>query len=827
MDDEKMIISEKMSGANQEIDRTVAIPRVQTAGNNGMKKEPADSKNSGKKNLFSFFSFYNRTSITSRFFLKKKQPDDFYGRHLSRFSELPMDQSPEMDPKASVSAESAYEKLEDFNEGGQGIISAARDRSLGRIIALKTLRPSPDDPEKSIHDFITEAKLTAQLDHPGIIPVYSLNQDQNGGYHLAMKLVNGMTLRDHLKNTILNYRRHGIMAFNEREGLFKRLEIFLHVCDAMAYAHHKKIMHCDLKPENIMIGEYMEIYVMDWGIAHPVPVRDEIREEKEVASISGTPRFLSPEAVNGMVCDERADIYALGLILQELATLQFGMDGSCNEEIFEKIRAGELAEIKHIFDFPIDNDLKAIIRKATAYDRDQRYQSAVELAHDLREYMRGNEVSANPDSAWTKVLRWTAHHQKTMLAILFMAILLIMGEIAFIIYHSLQQSRSAGERVRALSFAYGKCMNNAALLDRTFLNQEKTLSLLADKAADLLAFHQEEQSLFGRSRKNNSGRGLQFIPASAGNKNMLRLPGDTFYSHEYGDMISFSIGIHNLNPAISEQTYLETAQLLSPLYHRMSPGILDSGILLDAELRKKEPEKNYTLQEKSRKSLVKSFFIGLENGILLSYPWRKTYDGKVDPRQRSWYLNGKKSDVPSWGKPYIGADYKAGTALPCSTRIMGDNGIFYGVVGMDISCRNLTGLLERMNGAYVEETALVDSQGYVIVSTDMAKHRTADIAASRKDLKLPLYSNSNVRKAIRDSLFGFYSEQHPVHGEIIYLFAAIRSMNCTFIQKIHFQNYLLLFRKWMPSQKEMDMNPRNAVDIFLQRISEKNDSEKR
>ena len=108
--------------------------------------------------------------------------------------------------------------------------------------------------------FLTEAQVTAQLDHPTIVPVYSLNKDQQNGIHLAMKLVKGQTLKEYLDKIILHYEMDGVRKFDLKKGLHHRLDIFLRICDAISYAHSRNIMHCDLKPANIMIREYNETY---------------------------------------------------------------------------------------------------------------------------------------------------------------------------------------------------------------------------------------------------------------------------------------------------------------------------------------------------------------------------------------------------------------------------------------------------------------------------------------------------------------------------------------------------------------------------------------
>ncbi|MBR6240024.1 MAG: serine/threonine protein kinase, partial [Lentisphaeria bacterium] len=220
---------------------------------------------------------------------------------------------------ADVTGEYRLGKI--FAEGGQGIIREGEDLTLRRLVAIKTLKAQPDD-SFTRGQFLQEARVTAQLSHPAIVPIYSLNTDDQNGLHLVMKLIDGKTLKSYLEQLDHQYRTSGIAQFDEHKSLMYRLEIFLRVCDALEYANSRNIMHCDLKPENILIGEFHETYIMDWGIARLIqePGYD---PEKWVrpSTISGTPRFLSPEAIHGEHTDQRADIYALGLILFEITTL--------------------------------------------------------------------------------------------------------------------------------------------------------------------------------------------------------------------------------------------------------------------------------------------------------------------------------------------------------------------------------------------------------------------------------------------------------------------------------------------------------------------------
>ena len=340
------------------------------------------------------------TSVRER---GKDLEDIVRGVNVNPYITLNLDVSPELE-SALDAVDDKYRKLSAFAQGGTSTLSIARDRNLKRLVAVKSLKMDAPNIAELLAAFVTEAKVTAQLDHPGIIPIYGLSRDADNGIHLVMKLVNGKTLREYLRNTILNYRIRGIDAFDENMQLRKRLEIFLRVCDTIVYAHHRGVIHRDLKPENIMIGEFMEVYVMDWGLARAIPREEDRPPVRE--KISGTPRYFPPEVLRGKPLDFRSDIFTLGLILQEIATLRYAITGSSEKDIIDHSREADIEPIEHRFKWKIDRALRRIIRKATAYKLEDRYQTAEALAEDVRRYMAGLPLAAEKENLLDRFLRF-------------------------------------------------------------------------------------------------------------------------------------------------------------------------------------------------------------------------------------------------------------------------------------------------------------------------------------------------------------------------------------------------------------------------------------
>ena len=223
--------------------------------------------------------------------------------------------SADPEPVAGAPLDGVYRKGSCFARGGQAEIFKGEDINLRRPVAIKSLRDELLDRPEARAAFINEARITAQLDHPGIVPIYSINTDERSGLHLTMKIIRGTSLKARLNAICRDYEKNRIPAASESALLADRLEIVLKICEALQYAHSRNVMHCDLKPENIMLGEADEVYLMDWGLARLIEEPDFDPEKWHAPQqIAGTPRYLSPEAAAGLYCDHRADIYSLGLI---------------------------------------------------------------------------------------------------------------------------------------------------------------------------------------------------------------------------------------------------------------------------------------------------------------------------------------------------------------------------------------------------------------------------------------------------------------------------------------------------------------------------------
>ncbi|MBO4511350.1 MAG: serine/threonine protein kinase, partial [Victivallales bacterium] len=197
-----------------------------------------------------------------------------------------------------------YKRIKLMATGGYGRIFMVEDNVLGRKAVVKSLKEELLEHPDIVRKFLTEAKLNAQLDHPSIVTVFSLDTDSSDGLHMAMQLINGITLKEYLARTLEEHQKNNWSNAQATRLLQERLEIFLHICDAIDYSHSKGIIHCDIKPDNVMIGRYGEVYVMDWGIA----AADGCNRKE---NLDGTPSYMPPETLRDGVTNKQTDVFAL------------------------------------------------------------------------------------------------------------------------------------------------------------------------------------------------------------------------------------------------------------------------------------------------------------------------------------------------------------------------------------------------------------------------------------------------------------------------------------------------------------------------------------
>jgi serine/threonine-protein kinase len=281
-----------------------------------------------------------------------------------------------------------YVDICEISHGGMGRVRLVRDTTLRREVAMKLLATQLASHESAVVQFIEEAQITAQMDHPNIVPVYELGVDANGTAYFTMKAVRGQSLYDWLAEP----RRPPGSAERLSEGL----EILLKVCDAVAFAHSRGVIHRDLKSDNVMVGEYGAVYVVDWGLA--LVLREGVetiarkRKRRSSSSPIGTVAYMSPEAARGEVaeCDERTDVFGLGAILYEIVTGAAPYHGGSTEILLERAKAGDYTPLEEALDgIGISRKILRIVRRAMSRARSDRYATAAEFKEEVQRFLRG------------------------------------------------------------------------------------------------------------------------------------------------------------------------------------------------------------------------------------------------------------------------------------------------------------------------------------------------------------------------------------------------------------------------------------------------------
>jgi serine/threonine-protein kinase len=284
-----------------------------------------------------------------------------------------------------------------LGEGGMGIVHACRDRRIGRDVALKMVRAEHESRADFVARFLREACVQGQLEHPAIVPVYDLGRDPEGHVYFTMKRVRGATFEQ-----IFAALREGDGPSTRQFSRRKLLTAFASVCQALHFAHLRGVIHRDLKPGNVMLGDFGEVYLLDWGLAKlrgapelaapPGAANPSATGARSVHGAAiGTPGYMPPEQVRGEPVDARSDVYALGAVLFELLALEPLHPQSPREAAFTSTLFGPDARPSvraPRLDLP--PELDAICVRATALDPRDRFASARELVEAIERFLDGD-----------------------------------------------------------------------------------------------------------------------------------------------------------------------------------------------------------------------------------------------------------------------------------------------------------------------------------------------------------------------------------------------------------------------------------------------------
>ena len=369
----------------------------------------------------------------------------------------------------------SYYKIDsELARGGMGRIFTARDRRLGRLVAVKEVIVRE---EAFLVRFDREVRLTARLQHPGIVSIYEAGRWPSGEPFYAMRLIAGRPL-------------DAVIA--EAKTLEARRALLPHVlavAEALAYAHDQRIIHRDLKPANVLVGTYGETVVIDWGLAKDLdaqsddheptgPYRDGGESLTMLGSVMGTPSYMPLEQATGAAVDERADVYAIGAILYQTLGGCAPYEGRTAQAILGKL-LHEPPPPLATFAPGVPPDLVAIVDRAMARDAKDRYATAKALAEDLRRYTTGQLVASHQYSLWELVRRWLRRYRAAVGVATVAVLVLVAFGIASYVKVLDEKARANHEHALARAAA-------ARAVEARSAAERAQASLLVDRARALI-----------------------------------------------------------------------------------------------------------------------------------------------------------------------------------------------------------------------------------------------------------------------------------------------------------------------------------------------------
>ena len=396
-----------------------------------------------------------------------------------------------------------YKVMGSIGRGGMGVVHQARDLRIHRQVAMKVIKTASQFSRENVLRFVDEAQLTGQLQHPNIVPVYELALDDQDEVFYTMKYVKGITLDD-----VLRGLRKGDEAMVKEYSLTALLDIFQKICDGVAYAHSKGVVHRDLKPDNIMIGEYGEVLVLDWGLAkrmssglHDEHLSDAAPREDDVpvepvempppnlrefqtlnGLIVGTPPYISPEAARGELdlITPQSDIYVLGSILYAILTLRPPYPGKEFGELIEQIVSGKFEHpsssnngttgsqggteniayvLAHLPGRRVPEGLAAIVLKAMSYQTIDRYAKVEDFQDDITAWQNGFAPKAERAGLRKQITLWAARHKDKVA--LFTVFAVVFHVAVIWLFLSLKNQRDIAQKNEQLAKERGDQLNVA------------------------------------------------------------------------------------------------------------------------------------------------------------------------------------------------------------------------------------------------------------------------------------------------------------------------------------------------------------------------------
>ncbi len=359
---------------------------------------------------------------------------------------------------------SRYTVSTSLGKGGSGQVFGVNDTDLQREIAVKFLHPEASKDVMHMDRFFQEARLTASLEHPNILPVHELGISDGGLAYFTMRKAKGSSLADLL--AIACGSKH---IPEEIQSYNARVNIIIKVCQAIAFAHNQDVIHQDIKPGNIIIGEFGEVVLIDWGTAKQVNESEEESTSKKRKRLMGTPAYMAPEQARREYATKSSDIYCIGSTFYHLLTFQFPAWSNDLESFWEMKRTGFINPLPAQVQQQVPSRLLAIARKAMAPNPHDRYADIQDFINDLTYYQEGLSISAYRDTPIDILKRWYTHNKRVVWAAC--VGIVIAAIFGYLLYQEHLKELSSWKIYDQESFAY---TDTSELADRWYATSYPT-----------------------------------------------------------------------------------------------------------------------------------------------------------------------------------------------------------------------------------------------------------------------------------------------------------------------------------------------------------------
>ncbi len=374
-----------------------------------------------------------------------------------------------------------------YRTGGLGQVFKVRDPVVGRVVAVKRLRADRGGAALQAR-FVREAEITGRLEHPNIVPLYDLLAGDDGPAYV-MRFVDGETLAEAARG----YHKRTAKKQAGPLELPRLLGAVVLVCEAVGYAHGKGVLHRDLKGQNVLLGQFGEVCLADWGLAKvvgepdrpgdPTPLSPSLGDLTQPGSLMGTPQFMAPELARAEPASHATDIYALGAMLYQVLTDRVPHAGTTPEEVLSSLKAGNPVPPVRQVNPGVPAALAAICHKALSDQPADRYESARGLADDLRAHLAGEPVGAYPeplaDRLWRRVKR---HRAKALAAAVGLAVAAAGATAGAILLY--QEKERTAERGREAEAAWAEAEERKGQAEAARADEERAKRRAEDKQAE-------------------------------------------------------------------------------------------------------------------------------------------------------------------------------------------------------------------------------------------------------------------------------------------------------------------------------------------------------